>query len=60
GRTTLHYSTIKGNLTANILHFLCDEIRLSTGLRDSHRKTPLDYAVKIGKKDHNPNLFNPD
>lgn len=60
GRTALHYSAIKGNLTGNVLHFLCDEIRLSAGLRDAHGKTPLDYAVEMGKKDHSPNLFDPD
>lgn len=46
GRTALHYIAIKGFLTADILRFLCDEVRLSAGLRDAHGKTPLDYAVE--------------
>ncbi|KAM5361879.1 hypothetical protein ACJZ2D_012824 [Fusarium nematophilum] len=57
GRTALHYSAIGGNLTESVLRFLCDEIRLSAGLRDGHGKTPLDYAVEMGQKDHDTDFF---
>lgn len=57
GRSVLHYGAIEGNMTEDVLHFLCDEIGLSAETRDAHGKTPLDYAVEMGQEDHHPDLF---
>ncbi|KAF5264449.1 hypothetical protein FOXYS1_4771 [Fusarium oxysporum] len=59
GRTALHHSSIEGTLTEDVLHFLCEEIQLSVALRDVHGNTPLDYATKMGQKDHDPNIYDP-
>ncbi|EXK77416.1 hypothetical protein FOQG_17876 [Fusarium oxysporum f. sp. raphani 54005] len=60
GRTALHHSSIKGTLSENVLHFLCEDVQLSVDLRDVHGNTALDYAVEMGQQDHDPNIIDPD
>lgn len=60
GRSALHHSSIKGTLTENVLHFLCEDVQLSMDLRDIHGNTALDYAVELGQQNHDPDLFDPD
>ncbi|KAJ4246035.1 hypothetical protein NW762_013780 [Fusarium torreyae] len=57
GRTVLHHMAIKGTLTEDVLHYICDDNRLFMEIQDTCQKTALDYAVEMQKKENRLSAF---